>query len=152
MPMTMIANLTQKCTKLESKLDSITEQILEANNLKEKAIWNSKLQRIQTERQNYEKQIESLRARQRASQCQDLDHKNIGIAIENLVTNFESLDGQRKHLMISSIVDRIDLTRESIEISIKNPPRQTVVNQGMQLFYCKEEWLRRTDSNRRPGD
>lgn len=149
---TTIADLSKKCAKLDSKLDSITDRILEFSDLSENAIWNSKLQRIQADKQHYEKQIESLKTRQKTVEFQNIDPKNIEKAIESLVANFASLDGHCKHLMISSIVDRVEIKRDSIGISLKNPFKSPDVNHGMQSFDSKETWLRKTDSNRRPGD
>lgn len=148
---TAISEFTQKCAKLDAKVDQITDQILDATDSHQKAIWNGKLQRIQTERMGYEKQIESLKTRQRTFQYQQLDHKNIELALKKLMANFETLSGRSKHLMISSIVDRVDINKDAIVIAIKNPQNQLGVNQGTQLFYSKDEWLLRTDSNRRPG-
>ncbi|MBI2603498.1 MAG: recombinase family protein [Deltaproteobacteria bacterium] len=145
-----IAELTQKSAKLEAKLGLIADQVLDSKDDSQKAIWNAQLQRVQRERLGYEKQIESLQTRQK-TQIQNLDPKRIEKAIEDLIANFDILDGRCKHLMISSIVDRVDIKRDSIGIAIKNPLNQLDVNQGMKMFYSEEEWLLRTDSNRRPG-
>ncbi len=138
-----IAELMKKCIQLDSKLDSITDHILESKISSERTIWHSKLQRIQTEKQKFEKQIESIRARQEASKYEDLDAKRIEQAINNLMISFNNLDGGRKHLMVSSIVECVEIKKDSIGILLKNPLKQPDVNQGMQFFYSKEEWLRR---------
>ena len=138
-----ITELMQKSTRLDAKIDAITDRILESKGTAENAIWNSKLHKIQAERESHEKQIVALKARQQTFHYEDLDPKRLELAIENLIVSFDGLDGGRKHLMVSSIVDRVEIKRDSIGISLKNPFKQLDVDQGMQFFYQKEHWLRK---------
>jgi site-specific DNA recombinase len=153
-----INELAQKISKLQGKLDLVTDRILDSNS-DEKSIWTHKIVRLQGELLENQKQRESLRARRESFRFMDLDPKQIGLAIENLMNGFDKLDGHTKHLMISNIIERVDIKRDSIGISIRpltrfgqgqislspqggERARTENVYQGIHLFYSREDWLR----------
>lgn len=53
------------------------------------------------------------------AEFQDIDPQSLESAIDNLMANFKTLDGGFKHLMISIIVDGIEIKRDSIGIFLK---------------------------------
>ncbi len=138
-----ITELNQKCLKLDSKLELITDELLKAKESAQKNLWYQKIKRVEEEKERYKKQMESLQMKQKIFQSQELDPKSIEKAIELLFENFEALDGKVKHLMVLNIIDQVKIEKDCIVIAVKNPTRKSTVNQGMQLFYQDEEWLLR---------
>ncbi len=139
------------------KIDKISDQVLNSESPAEVGIWKEKLLRSQTERQLIEKEFQELSEKASVQKTEFLDAEKITAALEKLTENFESLPITSRQALLRSIVEKIVIRKETIDIVIKNPEisgiwtESGIRHSGGTLLVHWDDWRERWDSNPRPS-
>ncbi len=141
-----------------SKLDRITDEILNAQDARQRQVWVEKLGRCQEEKASIEQRIVELEERSRNHRSHRLDSGVLLKTLNDLTTNFSAMPFAAKHRLLTSIVSCVVVEKDQIRVNIVNPgfsvawDRDAGVNLTGGGFAHWNGWLLRQDSNLRPGD
>lgn|GEM_PF-2208091 len=132
-----IAACQNRVDAITKKLDKISDQILEAVDSSGKGIWIEKMNRVQEEKKAAEIEILRLKEESKQQDFELLDPKKILTALNHLIDSFDSLEKGVKKSLLVNILESVQILKEKIVISVKNPGLSLALHEPVKLSLKK---------------
>jgi len=114
-------SLKKRLDGVTTKVDRIMDEILSSKSSDEREMWISKSSRLHAEKQEVEQQIQNLRQREDQEASAELNGDAIVQALEQFEMKFESLPLASRRGLVTSMIERIEVTKNELVLNIKNP-------------------------------